>query len=48
MRFVLAGHYDDEFRRVEGQWRLISRAEIWDLVGDLTGVWDFWFGRRSK
>lgn len=36
LQFVLAGHYDDRFEKRDGHWRLVARAEHWDLTGDLS------------
>ncbi len=33
---IFAGHYHDEFERVDGTWRFLLRAIAPDLVGDLS------------
>lgn len=41
---VLAGRYQDRFRRVDGAWRFAERVVHPDLLGDLSGH----MGRRER
>jgi 3-phenylpropionate/cinnamic acid dioxygenase small subunit len=36
LQIIISGRYDDEFRLTDGEWRLVSRREYTDLVGDLS------------
>ena len=36
LQIIISGRYDDEFRLTEGKWKLVSRREYTDLVGDLS------------
>jgi 3-phenylpropionate/cinnamic acid dioxygenase small subunit len=36
LQIIISGRYDDEFEAFDGGWRLVSRREYTDLVGDLS------------
>jgi 3-phenylpropionate/cinnamic acid dioxygenase small subunit len=36
LQIIISGRYDDEFEAADGGWRLVSRREYTDLVGDLS------------
>lgn len=36
LQIIISGRYDDEFEAVDASWRLVSRREYSDLVGDLS------------
>jgi 3-phenylpropionate/cinnamic acid dioxygenase small subunit len=35
---IISGRYHDGFRRIDGEWRFVSRRYIVDLVGDAGGL----------